>query len=79
MQGTDTMFFQGFNMISLYLVGAASIIVVGLLILLLAGYLAMIAKRSSAVFIDLVVVLALLATMLVPPIVGLIDLVLLKR
>lgn len=73
------MFFQGLNMISLYLVGAVSIIIVGLLILLLAGYLAMIAKRSSAVFIDLVVVLGLLATMLVPVIIGLINSVLLER
>lgn len=73
------MSFQGLNMISLYLVGAVSIIIVGLLILLLAGYLAIRAKRANAVFLDLVVVFGLLATMLVPPIVGLIDLVLLKR
>ena len=60
------------------LVGAGSMIIVGSLILVLAGYLAIIAKRSSAIFIDLVVVLGLLATMLVPPIVGLINLVLLE-
>jgi len=60
-------------------VGAVSIIVVGSLILLLAGYLAIMARRSSAVFIDLVVVLGLLATTLVPLIVGFINLVLLER
>lgn len=60
-------------MIPSYLVGAVSIIIVGSLILLLAGYLAIRAKRSGAVFIDLVVVLGLLATMLVPMIVGLIG------
>ncbi len=60
-------------MISPCLVGAVSIIIVGSLILLLAAYLAIIAKRSGAVFIDLVVVIGLLATMLVPLIIGLIG------
>jgi len=62
--------FQALDMISPYLVVAVSIIVVGLL--LLPCYLAIVVKRSSAIFIDLLFVLGFSATILMPPLVGLI-------